>query len=107
MSKALLYESVFYASFPFALQSVFYFHFLMSQHPRQTKKIPTRYTHFGIRHARSIPIPMEISNSPHSHSVGAPFILLRIPSPPFFYFYAENRFPCKQKAQVKDLSFSF
>jgi len=101
MSKALLYESVFYASFPFALQSVFYFHFLMSQHPRQTKKIPTRYTHFGIRHARSIPVPMEISNSPHSHSVGAPFILLRIPSPPFSIFMQKKDFRASKKLRSK------
>jgi hypothetical protein len=72
MSKTKLYESVFSS------------HFFIIQHPRQTRKNPTRYTHFGIRHARSIPIPAALSKRPHSHPVGAPLHLLRIPSPPFF-----------------------
>ena len=80
MSKAKLYESV----FVFLSRISFYCHFFIIQHPRQTRKIPTRYTHFGIRHARSIPIPAAISKRPHSHPVGAPLHLLRIPSPPFF-----------------------
>ena len=84
-------------SHPFSL-----LHFFSIQHPRQTKKIPTRYTHFGIRHARSIPTPTAIRISPHNHSVGAPLHLLRIPSPPFFYFYANSKKLCKQKRVQKD-----
>lgn len=79
---------------------VFYFHFFISQHPRQTKNIPTKYTHLGIRHARSSPIPTAIKSRPHSQFVGAPLHLLRIPSPPFSIFMQRRGFSCKQKAQV-------
>ena len=108
MSKAKLYESVsprihFLRSFTnrFLRASVFSSHFFRNQHPRQTKNTPTRYTHFGMRHARSIPTPTAIRMRPHSQFVGAPLHLLRIPSPPFSIFMPKTEFLCKQKAAGK------
>lgn len=102
MSKAKLYESVFALRIRFVFLShiSFLFYFFIIQQPSPTKASPTRYTHLGIRHARSIPTPTAISSTPHSHSIGAPLHLLRIPSPPFSILMLQKKLSCKQKAQV-------
>ena len=63
----------------------------MSQRPRPISKVPIKKTHFGIRQARSIPIPTAIKSTPPSHLTGAPLHLLRIPTPPSTHLYAPSR----------------
>ena len=71
----------------------------MSHTPSPTNPIPIRKTHFGIRHARSIPSPMAISTMPPSHLMGAPLHLLRIPIPPLIIDMHAALQMCKKSSQ--------